>query len=104
MNYLCEINFGIVMIGDGFGPASQTFARTMMKNSVLHNTTLPLDVFLVGTSRTRSSDSDVTDSAAGMWVLNFIMIVTRESLGATAYSCGLKTYNNAVGVDPNKKP
>ncbi len=39
-------------------------------------------------SKTFSSNSWVTDSAAG----------------ATAYSCGLKTYNNAIAVDPNQKP
>lgn len=40
-----------------------------------------LDEILVGASRTRSSDSLVTDSAAG----------------ATAFSCAIKTYNAAVG-------
>ncbi|KAG2385543.1 hypothetical protein C9374_003358 [Naegleria lovaniensis] len=78
----------IFMIGDGFGPAAQTFARVMMKNSVEHNKSLALDSFLVGSSRTFSSDSDVTDSAAG----------------ATAFSCALKSYNGAIGVDPSKKP
>lgn len=43
--------------------------------------TLPLDRLLVGSSRTRSSNSLVTDSAAG----------------ATAFSCGIKTYN---GISP----
>lgn len=76
------------MIGDGFGPAAQTFARFMMKNSVTQNKSLALDPFLVGSSRTFSSDSDVTDSAAG----------------ATAFSCALKSYNGAIGVDPSKKP
>jgi alkaline phosphatase len=42
---------------------------------------LPLDTILIGASRTRSSDSLVTDSASG----------------ATAFSCGIKTYNAAIG-------
>ena len=46
--------------------------------------TLPLDSILVGTSRTRSYDSLVTDSAAG----------------AQAFSCAMKGYNGGIGVDP----
>jgi len=42
----------------------------------------------VGSSRTYSSMSLVTDSAAG----------------ATAYACGKKTYNGAIAVDDNYKP
>jgi len=45
---------------------------------------LPLDTMLIGSSRTRSSDALVTDSAAG----------------ATAISCALKTYNGAIGGAP----
>ncbi|KAI9337682.1 alkaline-phosphatase-like protein [Zopfochytrium polystomum] len=80
----------ILMISDGFGPASQTMARNY--NAYIHNLTaaaqLPLDTILVGSSRTRSSDSFVTDSAAG----------------ATAFACVLKTYNGAIGVDPEVIP
>jgi alkaline phosphatase len=80
----------IMLISDGFGPASQTMARNFYTH--IHNFTydslLPLDKILVGSSRTRSSDSFVTDSAAG----------------ATAFSCGIKTYNGAIGVDPYKIP
>jgi len=44
---------------------------------------------LVGTHRSRSSDSLITDSAAG----------------ATAFSClNTKTYNGAIGVDENGEP
>ena len=43
-------------------------------------TMLPLDKLLIGSSRTRSTDSYVTDSASG----------------ATAFSCGIKTYNAAI--------
>lgn len=75
----------ILLISDGFGPASQTLARNYYTelNNLPASTTLPLDSILVGSSRTRSSDSLITDSAAG----------------ATAFSCGLKTYNGAVGLD-----
>lgn len=48
---------------------------------------LPLDELLVGQSHTRSSNSLVTDSAAG----------------ATAFSCGKKTYNGAIAIDPETK-
>ncbi|KAJ2460150.1 vacuolar alkaline phosphatase, partial [Coemansia sp. RSA 2322] len=47
-----------------------------------------LDKLYVGTSRTKSSDSLVTDSAAG----------------ATVFSCGKKSYNGAIGVTPDEKP
>jgi alkaline phosphatase len=65
------------MIADGFGPASQTFARVASQKS-----SLALDPILVGTSRTYSSNSDITDSAAG----------------ATALACGKKSYNGAVRI------
>ncbi|KAL0488433.1 hypothetical protein AKO1_015589 [Acrasis kona] len=64
----------IFMVGDGFGPASQTFARVTSKRGQL-----PLDKIFVGSSRTYSSSSPVTDSAAG----------------ATAFACALKSYNGA---------
>lgn len=79
----------ILMVSDGFGPASETFGREytafMTKNK---GYTTPLDEILVGHSRTKSSSSLVTDSAAG----------------ATAFSCGIKTYNSAIGVDDAKRP
>lgn len=52
------------------------------------NDTLILDNYLIGQSRTRSSSSLVTDSAAG----------------ATAFSCGRKSYNGAISVLPDKSP
>ncbi|KAF9431039.1 hypothetical protein BGZ94_000038 [Podila epigama] len=80
----------IMMISDGFGPASQTYGRTYWQYQ--HNYTEgirpSLDHILVGSSRTRSSDSLITDSAAG----------------ATAFSCAMKSYNAAIGVDPARKP
>ena len=75
----------ILMVSDGFGPASQTLARNYRQQiGRLHESyKLPLDTILVGSSRTRSSSSLVTDSAAG----------------ATAFACGLKSYNGAIAVD-----
>ncbi|RPB29713.1 alkaline phosphatase-like protein [Terfezia boudieri ATCC MYA-4762] len=49
---------------------------------------LPADNLLIGSIRTMASDSYVTDSAAS----------------ASAYSCGLKTYNGAIGVDDDVMP
>ncbi|GAA6055300.1 hypothetical protein JCM3770_004828 [Rhodotorula araucariae] len=108
----------ILMISDGMGPASETMARSYVQyldstnsssssftRSLLNSTAfadlasgyrgrpdgsgrLPLDDILVGTSRTRSSNSLITDSAAG----------------ATAFACALKTYNGGVGLTPALKP
>ncbi|KAH9814455.1 alkaline-phosphatase-like protein [Melampsora americana] len=105
----------ILMISDCFGPASETFARgfvhhisnlSLAQRDSLARWTfpdgapeqfqgdtmphLPLDPLLVGSSRTRSSNSLVTDSAAG----------------ATAFACGIKTYNaGAISVEPvTQKP
>ncbi|KAG0002171.1 hypothetical protein BGZ65_002865 [Modicella reniformis] len=80
----------IMMVSDGFGPASETFARTYYQyiNNMTEGYMTPLDEILIGSSRTRSSSSYVSDSAAG----------------ATAFACALKTYNNAVGVDQNGIP
>ncbi len=81
------------MISDGYGPASVTFTRHFAQ--ALHNDTdynshfqLPLDTILVGTHRSRSSSSLITDSAAG----------------ATAFSCAKKSYNGAIGVTADGKP
>ncbi|KAF9898926.1 hypothetical protein BX616_003441 [Lobosporangium transversale] len=78
------------MVSDGFGPASQTYGRSFYQyiNNATEGYMSPLDKIFVGTSRTRSSDSLVTDSAAG----------------ATAFACGIKTYNAAIAVDPERKP
>ncbi|KAH8549082.1 alkaline-phosphatase-like protein [Umbelopsis sp. PMI_123] len=80
----------IMMVSDGFGPASETFARQYhtWDNGLPYKSILPLDSIHVGQSRTQSSSSLVTDSAAG----------------ATAFSCGLKSYNGAIGVDPEESP
>ncbi|KAL2919762.1 vacuolar alkaline phosphatase [Polyrhizophydium stewartii] len=80
----------VLMVSDGFGPASQTLARNYNQfvNKLPAGAQLPLDTILVGSSRTRSSSSFVTDSAAG----------------ATAFACAIKTYNGAIGVDPDSVP
>ncbi|KAF9996064.1 hypothetical protein BGZ80_008203 [Entomortierella chlamydospora] len=83
-----------MMVSDGFGPASQTYARSYYQyvhsnpKSPKKEYVSPLDKILVGSSRTKSNSSLITDSAAG----------------ATAFSCSLKTYNGAVGVDPTGTP
>ncbi|KAL4875925.1 alkaline-phosphatase-like protein [Aspergillus karnatakaensis] len=80
----------IFMVSDGMGPTS----LSMTRNFKQHTQGLPIDDILVldkhilGTSRTRSSSSLVTDSAAG----------------ATAFSCGFKSYNGAISVLPDHSP
>ena len=91
----------IFMVSDGFGPTSETFAREYYQyiinggngqlpdwKSDSYPKLLPLDTILVGQSRTRSASSWVTDSAAG----------------ATAFSCGLKSYNGAIAVNSTMAP
>ncbi|KAI1320128.1 hypothetical protein EDD11_002100 [Mortierella claussenii] len=80
----------IMMVSDGFGPASQTYGRSFWqyRNNFTAGHKTSLDDILVGASRTRSSSSLVTDSAAG----------------ATAFSCAMKSYNAAIGVDPEGAP
>ncbi|GAM28774.1 hypothetical protein SAMD00019534_119500 [Acytostelium subglobosum LB1] len=77
------------MIGDGFGPAAATMARLAQAHmNGVEYMPLKLDSHLVGTVRTASYSSDVTDSAAG----------------ATAYATGVHANNDAVSVDHNYKP
>ncbi|KDN46721.1 hypothetical protein RSAG8_04101, partial [Rhizoctonia solani AG-8 WAC10335] len=54
----------------------------------LESTDFGSDTIQIGSIRTRSSDSYVTDSAAS----------------ATAYSCAIKTYSGAIGVDEDGNP
>ena len=73
----------ILMIGDGMGLAQLYSGMTANGGHLF------LENFKnIGFSKTNSSDKYVTDSAAG----------------ATALSSGVKTYNGAIGVDPDKKP
>ncbi|KAI8319500.1 alkaline phosphatase [Martensiomyces pterosporus] len=80
----------IMMISDGFGVASETMAREYAQqiDRKPYQWLSTLDELLVGTSRTKSSDTLVTDSAAG----------------ATAFSCAKKSYNGAIGVTDDEKP
>jgi len=72
----------VIMLGNGVGPAGLTLARTVAGGS------LELDKIFVGVTRTYSSNSLVPDSAAS----------------ATAIATGVKSFNGAVGVDPDGKP
>lgn len=80
----------IFFVTDGMGPASLSLTRSYRQylEELPIDDVLELDKYLIGSSRTRSSNSLVTDSAAG----------------ATAFSCALKSYNGAIGVDPEKNP
>jgi alkaline phosphatase len=73
----------IFMIGDGMG-LSQISAGMFANGNQLQLERFPV----VGLHKPYASNKLITDSAAG----------------ATAFSCGVKTYNGAIGVDPNKKP
>lgn len=74
----------IFMVSDGMGPASLSMTRSFRQHieGLPIDDVLTLDKHLIGNSRTRSSSSLVTDSAAG----------------ATAFSCGLKSYNGAISM------
>ena len=73
----------ILLIGDGMG-LTQISAGMYMNNNHLHMERFPV----VGLHKNYSHDNLVTDSAAG----------------ATAFSCGVKTYNGAIGVDQDTIP
>ncbi|CAK7210647.1 vacuolar alkaline phosphatase [Sporothrix curviconia] len=80
----------VFMVSDGMGPASLSLTRSFrqLTEDIPINDTLSLDRHFWGTSRTRSSNSLVTDSAAG----------------ATAFSCGRKSYNGAISMLPDFTP
>lgn len=80
----------IFMVSDGMGPTSLTLTREYRQytEQLPYDDTLVLDDHLIGQSRTRSSSSLITDSAAG----------------ATAFSCGQKSYNGAISVLPDHSP
>ncbi len=80
----------IFMVSDGMGPTSLSLTRSFRQTEVglpLEDV-LVLDQHLIGSSRTRSTSSLITDSAAG----------------ATAFSCGKKSYNGAISVLPDHSP
>jgi len=80
----------IFMVSDGMGPTSLALTRSYRQyaSGLPIDDVLVLDQHIIGTSRTRSSSSLVTDSAAG----------------ATAFSCGFKSYNGAISVLPDHTP
>ncbi|KAI4240843.1 MAG: hypothetical protein LQ352_007555, partial [Teloschistes flavicans] len=80
----------IFMVSDGMGPTSLSLTRSFRQaqTGLPIDDVLVLDHHLIGTSRTRSTSSLITDSAAG----------------ATAFSCGKKSYNGAISVLPNHDP
>lgn len=80
----------IFMVSDGMGPTSLTLTRSFkqFRDGTGPGDTLVMDRHLIGSSRTRSTSSLITDSAAG----------------ATAFSCGLKSYNGAIAVLPDHSP
>ena len=80
----------IFMVSDGMGPTSLSLTRSFeqYRTGGPIDDTLVLDRHLIGSSRTRSNSSLITDSAAG----------------ATAFSCGYKSYNGAISVLPDQSP
>ncbi|KAK1032974.1 vacuolar alkaline phosphatase [Friedmanniomyces endolithicus] len=80
----------IFMVSDGMGPTSMEMTRNWLQYTEQSpwDAALVLDEYLIGQSRTRSTSSLVTDSAAG----------------ATAFSCGLKSYNGAISILPDHSP
>ena len=80
----------IFMVSDGMGPSSLSMARSFRQTQfdLPYGDILTLDDHLIGQSRTRSTSSLITDSAAG----------------ATAFSCGKKSYNGAISVLPDHSP
>ncbi|KAL2868016.1 alkaline phosphatase [Aspergillus lucknowensis] len=80
----------VFMVSDGMGPTSLTMTRSykQLTQGLPIDDVLVLDKHILGTSRTRSSSSLITDSAAG----------------ATAFSCASKSYNGAISVLPDHSP
>jgi alkaline phosphatase len=82
-NKVPEVKNIILLIGDGMGVTQITAGMYMNGN------TLNLErCKVVGLHKSTASNNLVTDSAAG----------------ATAFACGKKTYNGAIGVGPDKQP
>ena len=80
----------IFMVSDGMGPTSLSLTRSFrqVESGLPIDDVLVLDQHLIGSSRTRSTSSLITDSAAG----------------ATAFSCGRKSYNGAISILPDHSP
>ena len=80
----------IFMVSDGMGPTSLSLTRSFKQYqyALPWGEQLTIDKHMIGQSRTRSTSSLVTDSAAG----------------ATAFSCGFKSYNGAISVLDDHSP
>jgi len=85
----------IFIVPDGMGPVSQTLLRTYLSMINGNSTTraprintLPIDVTVIGNTRTHSANNLVTDSGAA----------------GTALATGHKTDNGAIGVMPDGTP
>lgn len=80
----------VFMVSDGMGPASLSMTRSFRQHveGLPVDDTLVLDQHFWGTSRTRSTNRLVTDSAAG----------------ATAFACAKKSYNGAIAVLDDHEP
>ncbi|KAF2677317.1 alkaline phosphatase-like protein [Lentithecium fluviatile CBS 122367] len=80
----------VFMVSDGMGPTSLSLTRSFLQfqNGAPWSEQLVIDQHMIGQSRTRSSSSLITDSAAG----------------ATAFSCASKSYNGAISVTPDHEP
>ncbi|MDQ0232142.1 alkaline phosphatase [Metabacillus malikii] len=86
-----EIKNVIFLIGDGMGPSPITAHRYMKDDPSTPEMELTeFDKHLVGMQTTYPDDpaQNITDSASA----------------ATAMASGIKTYNNAIGMDPDKNP
>lgn len=73
----------ILLIGDGMG-LSEISAAQFFNEGSSHFDRFPI----IGLIKTSAADNLITDSAAG----------------ATAFSCGIKTYNGAIAMNVQKKP
>ncbi|EMG49667.1 PHO8 Repressible alkaline phosphatase [Candida maltosa Xu316] len=79
----------IFLVGDGFGPSGINLARNykQYRDGLTQRDLLNLDGYLIGTQRTSSNSSYITDSAAA----------------GSALATGKKTVNGYISVDPEKK-
>ena len=78
-----KVKYVFVLIGDGFGPNQRAVGEAANGKKLAMNT-LPVATF----TGTNNVQGWTTDSAAS----------------GTAISCGVKTYNGAIGMDKDKKP
>ncbi len=78
----------IFFIADGAGSATYTLARDLLREQEGPGTTLSMDADQKGSVITHAIDSRITDSASS----------------ATAYATGVKTYNGAIGMNPDRMP